>query len=114
MNPKNVWPAVTLASVGMAVVGLMAFLKVDKDTIYLISGTFALPVLAALLAAQQAGTNAKVESVQQQTNGNTSRLVDIVEAQGKLLAQMHMPIGVTPPPGPTPPAAAPAEEAPPQ
>ena len=113
MNPRNVWPAVVLAGTAMVVVGVMAFLKVDKDTIFLVSGTFVVPVLAALLAAQVAETKAATQAVQQQTNGNTTKLMEMIEAQGKMLAQMHPPAaGLAVPPTsdePPPPADVPAQ-----
>ena len=91
MNPRNVWPTVTTALGGMALVGLMAIFKVDKDVIVLIAGLTIVPVLAALVAGQGATTAANVQAVQQQTNGNTTKLMEMVEAQGKMLAQMHPP-----------------------
>lgn len=106
MNPKNSWPAVVLASGGMVVVGIMAALHISTDTIALVSGSMVVPVLAALLAAQGAENRSAVQAVQQQTNGNQTRLLDILEAQGKLLAAMP-PAAQQTTPDPAPPPESP-------
>jgi hypothetical protein len=86
MNPRNSWPAVVLAAAAMAAGGGMAIAGVEKDTILLVLGVLATPVITALVAAQGAQTASKVDAVQQQTNGHQSRLLDIIAAQSKLLA----------------------------
>lgn len=91
MNARNVWPAVVLAGGAMVVVAVMAIAGVDKDTIMLMISLLVVPVLGALLAGQLVENRAATQAVQQQTNGNQSRLLDILEAQGKLLAQSTAP-----------------------
>lgn len=85
MNPRNAWPAVVLATVAALIVGGMAIAKVDKDTILLVTGVLLVPVLTGLLAAQGAANASAVQSVQQQTNGNTSRMIDALERLGHRL-----------------------------
>lgn len=53
-----------------------------------------------LVAVKSAEAKEQTSAVQQQTNGNHSRLLDILEAQGKMLAQMQPPADVSAdPPG---------------
>lgn len=108
MNPRNVWPAVALAGIAMSVVAVMAIAHVDKDTIFLVASVLVVPVLAALLAAQNADTSSKVATLVAQTNGNQSRQLDIMESQSKMLAGSQPPY-VTPAAAPDP---APPEPAP--
>lgn len=113
MNPRYVWPAVVTALGGMAGLGIMAYLHIDKDTIYWIGTLLLLPLITVLVMGQNASQNAETKAavqqvqqtatqVQQQTNGNNTRLLDILEAQGKLLAQMQP--SATPSPEPVPPS----------
>lgn len=44
-----------------------------------------------LVAVQAGAAKEQTAAVKEQTNGNTTRLLDIVEAQGKLLASMQPP-----------------------
>lgn len=44
-----------------------------------------------LIAAQAAGTAKETQIVREQTNGTNTRLVEIIEWQARLLAQMNLP-----------------------
>lgn len=86
MNPRNVWPAVVLALGGMLIIGGMAVLKVDRDLILLCIVSFMVPVGTALTAGQAAENRAATAAVQQTVNGNTTRLMDIIDRFGAALA----------------------------
>lgn len=101
MNSRNVWPTVVLAIASALIVAGMAIAKVDKDTISLVAGVLILPVLAALLAAQGASNASAIQSVQQQTNGNQARMLDVVERLGHLLAAATPPAPAPDPVEPT-------------
>lgn len=116
MNPRFVWPVVILALGGLGTIGAMAVLHVDKDLIITVAFPLMMMVLGALLAAQNAGTQASVQAVQQQTNGHQGDLVQLIRDQGQqlanqaqLLATMHPPAGGLPakvePPSPSQPPA---------
>lgn len=108
MNPRNAWPAVALAGMDIIAVSIMAAFRVDVAIIAGVATGPAMLVLAALVSAQNASTQATVQAVQQQTNGNLSRMLDILEAQGNKLAAMHPPANAVP----SPPPAAPQESPP--
>ena len=100
MNPRNVWPAVILALGGLATIGMMAVLNVEKDLIVTVAFPLIMMVLGALLAAQNASTQATMQAVQQQTNGHQGDLVQLIRDQGaqlalqaQMLATMHPPAG---------------------
>lgn len=103
MNPKLVWPAVVLACVGLVVAGVMAAMHVDKDTIVLLCSLLPVPVLTALVAGQLGEQKGTLGVIQTNVNGNWTRMLAIVEAQGRMLAAAHP---VTDPGAYTPPATA--------
>jgi hypothetical protein len=103
VNPRNIWPAIVLALGGMAAVGGMAVMHVDRDLILLCIASFVTPVLGGLLVGQIAENRAATQAVQQQTNGNQSRMMDILERFGDKLAA-STPAPPTAIPDPTPPA----------
>jgi hypothetical protein len=86
VNPRNIWPAIVLALGGMLIVGAMAIAHVDRDLILLCVTSFIAPVLGGLLVGQIAENRAATQAVQQQTNGNQTRLMDIIERLGDKLA----------------------------
>ena len=71
------WKAVVLVSVVVA--GLVCLTLAGRDTTVL-GG------IAGLILAGLGFTIAQQHAVKEQTNGNTTRLMDIIEAQGKMLA----------------------------
>lgn len=82
------WPHVVV--IGIIVAGLVALAAFGRDTSALVAlGTLLLAGIG-LIAGTQFG-------IKDQTNGNTSRLLAIVEAQGQLLAQMQPPAIEQPP-----------------
>lgn len=91
------WKHVTIIVTFFAVVGILS--GTDHDTGAFIA--LGMGVLAALglIVAQGASTKETAAATHQQSNGNLSRLMDIIEKQGAMLAQMQPP--------PTPPQAAP-------
>jgi hypothetical protein len=91
MNPRNVWPAVVLALGAALIVGTLAVLKVDKDTMTLVTMGLIMPVLGALLAAQLAENRAATQQLQQQTNGHQTEMLNLIKTQGETLARMQPP-----------------------
>lgn len=85
MNPRFVWPAVALAGLGMVVAAAMAMARVPADTIVLIVSIMVTPVLTAFIAGQIAEVRGTTQQVQQQTNGNVTRMLDIMESQSRML-----------------------------
>jgi hypothetical protein len=88
MNPRNVWPAVVLAAVGIVAATVMAIAGVSRETILVTLSLMVTPVLGALLAAQVAQVHGQTAQVVQNTNGNQAKLLDMLDAQGKMLATM--------------------------
>lgn len=101
MSGKNAWPVVVIVTVAVVSAGLMAVLGVPRELIMLVLGAVVTPVILALVSAQNAQTAEKVGQVQQQTNGNQTKMMEIIEAQGRLLAASTPQI---PAPADTPPA----------
>ena len=86
MNTKLVWPAVVLAGVAVAAAAVMAIAKVPQETILFVMSLIVVPVLTAMVAAQVADVKTTATQVAQQTNGNITRLMDIIEGQSRQLA----------------------------
>lgn len=108
MNPKSVWPLAAIIVAGMLAVTLMVLFHADAALILTVATIMLITVPSTFLAGQQGQTQAAVQAVQQQTNGNQGRLVDILEAQGKMLAAMHPPsAGLSAPTPAAPPDPAP-------
>jgi len=77
---KLSWPHV--AVIGVIVAGVVALAALGRDTSALIAlGTLLLAGIG-LIAGQQFG-------IRDQTNGNMSTVLSMLESQGKLLAQMQ-------------------------
>ncbi len=91
VNPRNVWPAVVVALGAMAICGAMAIAGVDRDTVMWAGTAFVPAVLAALLVGPLAENRAATQAVQQQTNGNTSTLVDLVRELTHIIAASQPP-----------------------
>lgn len=77
----------------LAFFGVIAVLAITKNE----TGTFVLVGMGilgglGLVAVQAAGAKEQTTAVKEQTNGNHGRMLDILEAQGKLLAQMQPPV----------------------
>jgi ABC-type transport system involved in cytochrome bd biosynthesis fused ATPase/permease subunit len=86
MNPRNVWPAVALAGIGAVVACVMAIARVDTTVIVTVLSLLITPVLGALILGQVAELKSTSQHQLQQTNGNTTRMLDILEGQSQLLA----------------------------
>lgn len=91
MNPRLAWPAVALAGLGAVIACVMAIAHVPLDTIVVVASLLVTPVLAALVAGQLGEMKGQQQQIVQQTNGNVTRLVDILERQGQLLANSQPP-----------------------
>lgn len=110
MKREFIWPAVALVAVTLIGVGGMAYLGMTQEQITVIVSMVVLPVLAALGAAQLAGQREQLSTVQQQTNGNTTRMMDIIEAQTRIIASLpalpgpSVPLNQLPPATSWPPA----------
>lgn len=103
MNPRFVWPAVALVAVALAATATMAVAGVDRETIVVMVSLMVSPVLTAILAVQVAEVRSTTNQVAQQTNGTQSRLLSMVEQQGRLLAAMS-PAPAAPPAPPQEPS----------
>ncbi|GAA4699711.1 hypothetical protein [Phytohabitans rumicis] len=103
MNPRFVWPAVVLVGVAMIVTAVMAIAGVDRETIVVVISLMVSPVLTAMLAIQVAEVRSTTNQVAHQTNGTNTRMMEIIEAQGRLLAAMS-PAPATAPAPPQDPA----------
>ncbi len=86
MNQRLVWPAVSLASIGMIVACVMAVANVETATIIVIVSLMITPVLGALLAGQVAEIKGTTAQVVEQTNGHTTQLLHMVEEHTRMLA----------------------------
>lgn len=86
MSKSILWPIVALVAIGSTAATIMALAHVDQSIIALVLVGLIAPVLAALVTGRQEATTASVQAVQQQTNGNTGRLLDLVEKLGGQLA----------------------------
>lgn len=78
MNPRSVWPAVVLASIGAIVGGVMAVMKVPSDVIALVASLMIVPVLTALLAGQISELKGTTNQLSSQTNGNWSKMIELL------------------------------------
>lgn len=112
MNSQNRWPLVALVGIVLAAIAGMFYLKVPETTITTLVGLVVVPALAAFGASQLAQQGERIGQVQQQTNGNLSRLVDLVEKQGQIIASLpalpgpSVPLDTPPAAGSWPPAGA--------
>jgi hypothetical protein len=86
VNPKNVWPVVTVALGGMTILGAMAIAGVNQQIIQMIAMAFIPTVLAALLVAPIAENRAATQAIQQQTNGNQAAQLALIAEQSRALA----------------------------
>lgn len=91
MNPKFVWPAVTLAGLAMVAATIMVVMKVDRETIVIVMSMLVVPVLGAMIAAQVSNLQSTTQQVQQQTNGTQTRLLEIIAEQSRQLAVSQPP-----------------------
>lgn len=71
MNVRALWAAVALASVVLVCVTILLALHVDPTAVISVISIVAVPVIGAVLYG-------KVETISQQTNGNTTRLTDLL------------------------------------
>jgi hypothetical protein len=99
------WALVALVAIGAAAGTAMAIAGVGTSTITTLMSLLVVPVLAALIGAKQGETGAAVQQVKEQTNGNLSRMLDIIERQGAQLAAAtppYTPLAQLPTPAPGP------------
>lgn len=89
MNKEMRWPLVAVLALALLAVAGMLWMKVPETTITAVVGLVVVPVLAAFGASHLAGTREAVQTVQQQTNGNTTRLLDIIAEQGRIIAASY-------------------------
>ncbi|MFD2763923.1 hypothetical protein [Micromonospora eburnea] len=97
MNPRFMWAAVVLAGLAVAAAAVMAIAGVSTDTIVVVMSLLVVPVLTAMVAAQVADVKSTTSQVAQQTNGNVTRLMEIIAEQSRQLAASKP---VTPDPAP--------------
>ncbi len=84
MNPRSLWPAVVLASVGAIVGCIMAVFKVPSDVIALVASLMIVPVLTALVTGQISELKGTTSQLTTQTNGNWSKMIELL-AQAQAL-----------------------------
>jgi ABC-type transport system involved in cytochrome bd biosynthesis fused ATPase/permease subunit len=81
------WKHVAIVLGFFATVAVLSLTGQDTATFIVVG--MAILAGVGLVAVQATGAKEQTAAVKEQTNGNTTRLLDIVEAQGKLLAQMQ-------------------------
>lgn len=81
MESRHVWPAVALAVASLAAVVVLAALGKDTTVILTALGVVVVPLLGGLLVGQ-------VQRVRDQTNGNTSALLELVRGQQQIIASL--------------------------
>jgi hypothetical protein len=88
MIGKLNWPQAFVIGSVVLVMGGLAYFDKGIDTVGLLA------VLGALgfVISKQAENSAATQSVKEQTNGNMTKLLDLVEKQGGLLAKMSPPL----------------------
>ena len=81
------WKHVVIVLGFFATIAALTLLGEETSTFILVG----MGILASvgLVAVQTTSTKAETAAVKEQTNGNTSRLLDMVEAQGQMLAAMQ-------------------------
>ena len=94
------WKHVTIIVSFFAVVGLLS--ATGRDTGAFVAVGLGVLGGLGLIVAQVASTKEAANATHQQSNGNLSRMMDIIEKQGAMLAAMQ--------PAPPPPAAPAAED----
>lgn len=86
---KNLgWPQVVTLIGAFTVVGALTWRGADTTAI-----------VGLVIALLVGGTLGTVNQVRDQTNGNASAMLAILQRQSDMLAQMHPPAGFTPPGG---------------
>ncbi len=78
MNPRSLWPAVVLASVGAIVGCVMAIFKVPSDVIALVASLMIVPVLTAMVTGQISELRGTTSQLTTQTNGNWSKMIELL------------------------------------
>lgn len=77
--------ATILAVAALVLYGVLAALgKVDTNTLPLV---FAVLAIAGPILGQQWANNQRLKTVEHQTNGNTTRMLEMIERQGSIIAQ---------------------------
>ena len=92
MNERLVWQVVILVGIGAAAATIMALAHVDQAVIITVLTLLVVPVLAAMISAKQAETGAAVQQVKEQTNGNFTRLMEMLERANNQLAVSTPPL----------------------
>lgn len=80
------WAAVVLAGLAVAAATVMAIAKVPQETILFVMSLIVVPVLTAMVAGQVAGVQSTTTQVAQQTNGNVTKMMEIIDQQSRMLA----------------------------
>lgn len=91
MKINSVWPAVALASVCLVCVTVLLALHVDTTVIVSVLTMVAVPVMGAIIYG-------KVDTVEKQTNGNTTRQQATIDGLIDHLKQHNAVAGSVPDP----------------
>lgn len=93
---KLTLPQAILGSVVLLVIGALTF--AGKDTAALVTSGVAILSALGLIVKQNAETQSTAQQVQQQTNGNTKELVQLIsKQQDQILELSHKLAEMTPP-----------------
>lgn len=79
----QLWAGVVVVVAILVAVVVLSLLKADTAVFVSIVATVGAPAIAILLSI-----HGKTEAVRQQTNGNTSALVDLVRRQSDIIASL--------------------------
>lgn len=85
LTAHQIWATVVVILASLGSVVTLSILKVDVATVLTAIITIVLPVVGSIL-------HSNISAVREQTNGNTSTLLDMVKRQGDIIATLP-PIG---------------------
>lgn len=83
------WTHVVVVLGTLGVLGWLAYQGKDGATV--ITGMLALLAALGFVAYQQSEIKSHTEAIKQNTNGNISRMLTMLEKQGEMLAEMQRP-----------------------
>lgn len=85
LTAHQIWATVTVIVSSLAAIVTLALLHVEVTAILTAIITIVVPVIGSML-------HSNISAVREQTNGNTSTLLDMVKRQGDIIATLP-PIG---------------------
>jgi len=85
LTAHQIWATVVVIIASLGAIVTLSILRVDVGTILTAIITIVVPVIGSIL-------HSSISAVREQTNGNTSTLLDMVKRQGDIIATLP-PIG---------------------